>query len=107
MSETRKDILTGIKKILIKVGSGVLTKKDGLDLAIIEQLVEEITQLRRDGYQVVIVTSGAIASGRHRLGLGKLKSMPEKQAAAAIGQGRLMRVYSNLFGKHELYVAQI
>ncbi|MEN6464808.1 MAG: glutamate 5-kinase [Syntrophaceae bacterium] len=107
MTDTRKEALSCIKKILIKVGSGVLTRKDGLDMAIIELLVEEIAQLRSDGYQVVMVTSGAIASGRHRLGLGKLKSMPEKQAAAAIGQGRLMRVYSNLFGKHKLYVAQI
>ena len=107
MSEIRENTLSGVKKILIKIGSGVLTRKDGLDMGIIEQLVEEIAALRREGYQVVMVTSGAIASGRHRLGLTKLKSMPEKQAAAAIGQGRIMRVYSNMFRKHELYVAQI
>lgn len=55
-----------------------------------------------------MVSSGAIASGKHRMGLkGTLKSLPEKQAAAAIGQGRLMRVYSNAFGRHGIYVAQI
>jgi glutamate 5-kinase len=64
--------------------------------------------LIKTGYHIVIVTSGAIASGKHRMGFsGKLKSMPEKQACAAIGQGRVMRVYSNAFGKHEINVAQI
>jgi glutamate 5-kinase len=108
MSQIRKEILSGVKNVLIKVGTGVLTGKEGLDLAIIDQLVEDIAELTRKGCRTVIVTSGAIASGKHRMGItGKLKSMPEKQAAAAIGQGRLMRVYSNAFGKHGLYIAQI
>jgi glutamate 5-kinase len=105
---TRKEILKNSKRILIKIGSAVLTGEDGLDLQIIEQLVDEMAQLTKKGYQIVIVTSGAIASGKHRMGItGKLKSMPQKQAAAAIGQGRLMRVYSNAFGKYGLFVAQI
>ena len=107
-NQTRKDILTNIKRVLIKIGSAVLTGKDGLDLTIIEQLVNEIAELKKGGYQVVIVTSGAIASGKQRMGIrDDLKSMPQKQAAAAIGQGRLMRVYANAFGKHGLFVAQI
>jgi len=105
---TRKDILINVKRVLIKIGSAVLTGEDGLDLGIIEQLVAEIAALTKGGYQIVIVTSGAIASGKHRMGItGPLKSMPQKQALAAIGQGRLMRVYSNAFGKYGLYVAQI
>src|SRR5512136_540818 len=105
---TRKETLTNVKRVLIKVGSAVLTGENGLDLQIIEQLVDEIAHLTKDGYQIVIVTSGAIASGKHRMGItGKLKSMPQKQALAAIGQSRLMRVYSNSFGKYGLYVAQI
>lgn len=108
MSQIRKEILSKVKNILIKVGTGVLTGKEGLDLTIIDQLVHDIADLTRKGCRTVIVTSGAIASGKHRMGItGKLKSMPEKQAAAAIGQGRLMRVYSNAFGKHGLYIAQI
>jgi len=64
--------------------------------------------LTRRGHSIVLVTSGAIASGRHRLGAaGKPKSIPEKQAFAAVGQGRLMRVYSKAFEKNNLYVAQI
>ncbi|MBM4271533.1 MAG: glutamate 5-kinase [Deltaproteobacteria bacterium] len=104
----RKKILANVKKVLVKIGSAVLTGEEGLDLNIIEQLVDEIAQLTKQGYQIVIVTSGAIASGKHRMGItGRLKSMPQKQAAAAIGQSRLMRVYSNAFGKYGIYVAQI
>lgn len=105
---TRKETLTDVKKVLIKIGSAVLTGDNGLDLDIIEQLVDDMVDLKKRGYHIVIVTSGAIASGKHRMGItGPLKSMPQKQAAAAIGQGRLMRVYSNAFGKHGIYVAQI
>ena len=107
-NQTRKNILTNVKRVLIKIGSAVLTGEEGLNLNIIEQLVDEIAELKRKGYEVMLVTSGAIASGKHRMGIkGELKSMPQKQAAAAIGQGRLMRVYSNTFGKHGLFVAQI
>jgi glutamate 5-kinase len=108
MTNIRKSTLQNVKKVIIKLGSAVLTGTDGLDLQIIEQLVDEIAELTKNGYQIVVVTSGAIASGKHRMGIeGPLKSMPQKQAAAAIGQGRLMRVYSNAFGKHGIYVAQI
>jgi glutamate 5-kinase len=105
---TRKGQLANVRRILVKVGSAVLTGEDGLDLNIIEQLVADIAALRERGCQVVLVSSGAIASGKHRMGIeGKLKSIPQKQAAAAVGQGRLMRVYSNAFGKHGLFVGQV
>ena len=108
MNQVRKQIVSKVKRALIKIGTGVLAGTDGLDLGIVEQLVDEIVKLRSGGMQIVIVTSGAIASGKHRMGItGKLKSMPQKQACAAIGQGRLMRIYSNAFGRHSVYVAQI
>lgn len=108
MTDIRKDILGSVKKVLIKIGSAVLTGADGLDVDIIGQLSAGIAGLRSRGYQVIMVTSGAIASGKQRMGItGPLKSIPQKQAAAAIGQGRLMRVYANAFGKHGLYCAQI
>jgi glutamate 5-kinase len=108
MNPARKQIVSNVKRALIKIGTGVLAGTDGLDLGIVEQLVDEIVKLRSGGMQIVIVTSGAIASGKHRMGItGKLKSMPQKQACAAIGQGRLMRVYSNAFGRHSVHVAQI
>jgi len=108
MIQVRKQIVSHVKRALIKVGTGVLAGADGLDLGIVEQLVDEIVKLRSGGMQIVIVTSGAIASGKHRMGItGRLNSMPQKQACAAIGQGRLMRIYSNAFGRHSVYVAQI
>jgi glutamate 5-kinase len=108
MNTIRLETITPAKKILIKIGSAVLTGTDGLDLKIIDALAQEMCDLTRRGFSIVLVTSGAIASGRHRLGIaGPLKSMPEKQAAAAVGQGRLMRVYSKAFEKNNLYVAQI
>jgi len=55
------------KTILIKVGSAVLTGSDGLDLKIIDSLVREMSDLAEAGYSIVLVTSGAIASGKHRL----------------------------------------
>ena len=108
MNDIRLETVSSVKKILIKIGSAVLTGSDGLDLKIIDSLVQDMCDLTRRGFSIVLVTSGAIASGKHRLGLaGPLKSMPEKQATAAIGQGRLMRVYSKAFEKNNLYVAQI
>lgn len=108
MNTERNDILKHAKRILVKIGSGVLTGGNGLDLTIIENIVDEIAAFTGKGYQFVVVSSGAIASGRHRMGLThRLLSLPEKQAAAAIGQGRLMRVYANAFGKHNLIVAQM
>jgi glutamate 5-kinase len=108
MKNIRQETLARAKKILIKVGSAVLTGAEGLDLKIVDSLVAEMTQLARQGYSVVLVTSGAIASGKNRMGItGSLKSMPEKQAAAAIGQGRLMRAYSKSFEKYGFFVAQI
>jgi glutamate 5-kinase len=108
MKNIRQDVLANAKTILIKVGSAVLTGSDGLDLKIIDSLVSDMSSLVQKGYSVVLVTSGAIVSGKHRMNITEsLKSIPEKQAAAAIGQGRLMRVYSKSFEKNGLYVAQI
>jgi glutamate 5-kinase len=108
MKNIREDVLANAKIILIKVGSAVLTGSDGLDLKIIDSLVSDMFNLAKNGYSIVLVTSGAIVSGKHRMNItGNLKSIPEKQAAAAIGQGRLMRAYTKSFEKKGLYVAQI
>jgi glutamate 5-kinase len=67
MTAIRKEILSNTKRVLVKIGSGVLTGKNGLDPQIIEQLVDEIAELTSKGYHIVIVTSGAIASVKHRM----------------------------------------
>jgi glutamate 5-kinase len=109
----RKEVLGSVKRVVVKIGSAVITGKDGIDRDIIEQLVGEVAGLIAKGCQVVIVTSGAIASGKHRMGITTLcidncqMTANTDQAAAAIGQGRLMRVYSNAFGRHGVYVGQV
>jgi glutamate 5-kinase len=95
-------------KIIIKVGSSSLTTADGkLDLANLKRIAQDVSQLVKAGQKVVIVTSGAIASGAQHLKIGQPKTIAEKQAAAAVGQSRLMRQYEKAFEKYHLPVAQI
>jgi glutamate 5-kinase len=94
--------------IVIKVGSSSLTDPKGkLDLSNLKRIASEIAELIKDKKKVVLVTSGAIVSGAERLGLGKPKTIPEKQAAAAVGQSRLMRQYEKAFEEYALTVAQV
>ena len=105
----RTDILNKAKRIVIKIGSRVLTCEDnGLDLALIAGLASEVAALRAQGHEVIIVSSGAVAAGRRELGIeGRPRSIPQKQAAAAIGQSRLMRTYEEAFAAFNHKVAQI
>lgn len=83
------------KTIVVKIGSSTLTHHTGkLDLRQMEQLVRELQDLRNQGKEVLLVSSGAVGAGMGRLGLGKKpRSIPEKQAVAAVGQGILMHMY--------------
>ncbi|MBI1921479.1 MAG: glutamate 5-kinase [Geobacter sp.] len=105
----RKDILSKAKRIVIKIGSRVLTTEDnGLDPAFMVGLSIQVAELRRHGHEVIIVTSGAIAAGRPVLGLSERpRTIPQKQAAAAVGQTRLMRAYEDVFAAQGLIAAQI
>ena len=98
-------------RLVLKVGSGVLARADGLSLALDEmrRLVAEIAQLRRDGgHQCVLVSSGAVAAGLMELGLRERPAdLPSVQALAAIGQARLMQTYRSLFDGHGLVAAQL
>jgi glutamate 5-kinase len=95
--------------IVIKIGTSSLTRPDGkLALATIATLIETIADLKHQEYSVILVSSGAVGVGCTRLNLiNKPKSIALKQAAAAIGQGRLIRVYDDLFSQYGLPVAQI
>ena len=85
---TRKEQLAGVRRILVKVGSAVLTGEYGLDLQVVEQLAADIAALRERGFQVVLVSSGAIASGKHRMGIeGKLKSIPRSRRPPRSARG--------------------
>jgi len=105
----RRDLLKSVKRVVIKIGSRVLTDDDGgLDQGVIGRICGDIAQLRERGTQVVLVSSGAIAAGRSELGLTeKPKTIPQKQAAAAIGQSRLMRAYEEALAPHGLKAAQL
>lgn len=105
----RKDVLKSVKRIVIKIGSRVLTDQLGaLDMGVIGAICDEIALLHQQGIQVVVVSSGAIAAGRSELGLlDKPRTIPHKQAAAAVGQTRLMRAYETALAPHDLKTAQV
>ena len=84
----RKLLLKQTKRIVLKIGSGIIASRDqGLNAIRIEQLAKEVAQIREGGYQILLVSSGAILSGLKKLGLTERpKTLPVKQAAAAVGQ---------------------
>jgi len=110
ISTDRKNLFSKVKRVVIKVGSAVLTGAgEGLDQKRIEQLAGEISAIMDQGREVILVSSGAIAAGLAKLGLEKTRGMPLplKQAAAAVGQSGLMWMYEKTFGAHGRKVAQI
>lgn len=96
------------KKLIIKVGSAVITEEDvGLNYEILESIVSEMSRLKQK-YKLVLVSSGAIACGRLKLKYYKKPlSLSEKQALAAVGQAALIQAYEELFGKYQVRVAQV
>jgi glutamate 5-kinase len=97
-----------IKSLVIKIGSSTLTSpQGGLDHSNLRRIVGEAAELVKQHKNVIIVTSGAIAAGASRLGLGKPKTIPEKQAAASVGQSILMRQYEKAFEEFNIPVAQV
>lgn len=96
------------QRVVAKFGTNLLTGgTDRLDLEVMASLVGQIAQLHRQGQEVIVVSSGAIAAGRQKLGLVKeRKDIPFKQVLASVGQSRLMHAYEQLFGWHDITVAQ-
>ena len=106
---TERELLKDKKRIVIKIGSSSLTHAEtgDLNLAKIEKLVRVISDMRGMGKEVILVSSGAIATGRQTLGGKKPETVAEKQAYAAVGQARLMMVYQKLFSEYNQTAAQI
>src|SRR5438045_3902593 len=102
--------LTQARRVVVKVGSALLVDGDSgrVNRAWLETLVEDLLRLRRRGQRVILVSSGAIALGRRRLGLkhGALR-LEESQAAAAVGQIRLAHAYKELLEGCDVTVAQV
>ncbi len=107
----RARVLREARCIVVKVGSAVLTSAQGLDAAVMEDLVAQLAGLRGTGEisrRVVLVSSGAVAAGRAALGSGRDTSgMAARQGAAAVGQSRLMRAYDAAFARHGIVSAQV
>ncbi|HEU5089491.1 MAG TPA: glutamate 5-kinase [Roseiflexaceae bacterium] len=97
-----------IKRLVIKIGTNVLTAgTDRLNRPRIVELVRQIAAARADGVEVVLVSSGAVAAGRERLQFPpRRRDMPLKQLMAAVGQGRLMHLYEQIFDLYDIVVAQ-
>jgi glutamate 5-kinase len=104
-----KNILNSVNKIVIKIGTNLLADKEkGINLERIENIAKSVSHIQSLGKSVVIVSSGAIGAGVATLNLIKRpKSIPEKQAAAAIGQPLLMEAYENAFRKEGCNIAQV
>jgi glutamate 5-kinase len=111
MTATRpKHSLASAKRLVVKIGSALLVeeKTGALHRSWLDALGDDVAALKRDGVEVILVSSGAIAVGRRHLGLidGPLK-LEEKQAAAATGQIRLAHAYQETLARHDITVAQV
>ena len=104
-----RKILPKARRIVVKIGtSSVTDRRSRLDPRKVGKLVEETMRLRARGKEIIIVSSGAIGAGVGRLNLERRpRDMPSLQAAAAVGQGILMQVYSKYFGEYEQPAAQM
>ena len=105
----RQEVLANARRIVVKVGTNAICDELGRpDRSTIASLSRQIVAIRKRGVAVLMVSSGAIGAGLGELGLaGRPKTMPELQAAAAVGQGQLMRVFHDAFARQGVKVAQV
>ena len=97
------------RRIVVKVGSNVLTRKDGkLDVTRMSALVDQISWLRKQDFEVILVSSGAMASGRGELKVSHdLDSVEQRQLFSAVGQVKLVGLYYDLFREFGIHVGQV
>ena len=98
-----------MKRIAVKIGSNVLTRKDGtLDITRMSALVDQVAELHHAGMEIVLISSGAVASGRSEVKVGKkLDSVSARQLYSAVGQAKLINRYYELFREHGLKCGQV
>ena len=96
-------------RIAVKIGSNVLTRKDGtLDITRMSALVDQVAELRKGGVEVILISSGAVASGRSEIRASKkLDSVDQRQLFSAMGQAKLINRYYELFREHKIPVGQV
>ena len=107
--EKKNEKMYEFKRIVVKVGSNVLTRRDGtLDVTRMSALVDQVAELRRAGVEVILISSGAVASGRGELGTGqKLDSVSARQLYSAVGQAKLIMHYVDLFRDYGIICGQV
>ncbi len=102
--------LRAARRAVIKLGTGIVTGSDGqFNVELLDPVARTIARLKKDGRQIVLVSSGAVGLGRGRLGLhrDRLNDLVVRQACAAVGQSLLMHEYEKLFQTHGIHIAQV
>lgn len=108
MKTDRKTSFDNAKRVIVKVGSNVLTEENGLDLNVVRSISRQICRLIDRGLEVILVTSGAMAAGIRKIGLARRPDeIPKRQAVSAVGQASLIMEYENAFERYGNKVAQI
>ena len=104
----KKPILQRARRVVVKIGSQILSSAEGIEETLLKDLVRQLAALHSQRKEIVIVSSGAVAAGMTQLGRKERpKTIPEKQALAAVGQIRLMALYERHFSRFEKNVAQV
>ncbi|MCP3931639.1 MAG: glutamate 5-kinase [Bacteroidetes bacterium] len=105
----RQTLFDKAKRVVVKVGSAVLTAGKGMNIEVINNLAQEVSFLHNSGREVILVSSGAVAAGRKKIAFpdDSELSMKEKQALASIGQSNLMHLYDQAFSCHKKNIGQI
>ncbi len=108
MNNNRKICIDRAKRVVVKVGSNVLTQDNGLNLKAVRSISRQICRLIDEGLEIILVSSGAMASGFKKVGLSKRPDeIPKRQAVAAVGQAGLIMEYEKAFERYDKKVAQI
>ena len=103
-----KQRLNSAKRVVVKLGSNVITEVNSLNVKVIESISRQISQLMDRGMEVILVSSGAMAAGLRKMHMDKRPDeIPKRQAIAAIGQGGLMNAYEKTFAENNKQIAQI
>jgi glutamate 5-kinase len=104
----KKQILQRARRVVVKIGSQILSSTKGIEETRVKGLVRDLAELHNRGKEPVVVSSGAVAAGMTRLGRKERpRTIPEKQALAAVGQIKLMALYERFFSRYEKNVAQV
>ncbi len=106
--EYKKQIVRRARRVVVKIGSQILSSAQGIEENRIKELVRDLAALQDQGKELVVVSSGAVAAGMTRLGVHhRPKTVPQKQALAAVGQIKLMAIYEKHFSRFDKSVGQV